>query len=164
MRDCKKKRLEISKKIIEAMSQKERMVHKFLEERYREEREQNKTYSVNETEYKGCYGVPEITWNDIFIKFKLDHTELSAFFSQDLSERDRRVKNHASLNGESDCYNPYNVVEPLILNDFMNASLAPIVNLDLNKFVDKDSGLEKETFFWSCDLSFEWKYLQYEAH
>ena len=83
--------------------------------------------------------MPKLTWDDIFKKFSLDHSQLNQFTGEDLSIRDRQLKDNSHLHTKDNgsiCYRPYNVVRPLILNDFMNVSLAPIPGLDLDKFVD----------------------------
>ena len=140
------------RQIIAKMSQNDRRVHELIDERYSIDRKSGKKYTIQGQTYSGCYGVPEITWEDIFTEFDLDHSELSTYFQESLSYRDRQLKDLSGLRRTQrgdDCYSPYNVVAPLILNDFMEVDLAPIVGLDLNEFVEspESSGLERETFF-----------------
>ncbi len=142
------------RKIISEMSKNERMVHWFIENKSDRERESNKLYKIKNKSYKGCYGIPEVSWKDMFDLFKLTHPKLKSYMGvgSPLSQRDREVldtsKVHQTDTGDI-CYIPYNVVKPLILNDFVNVSLSPIVGLDLDEFIDspESSGLERETFF-----------------
>ena len=195
-----KEKIKNIKKIIDSMTHYERQVHDFIDKKFKEEKRKGKTYKVTSEsgqviEYRGCYGMPEITWDEIFDEFDLDHPELSQFFSISLSDKDRslvfnprkvRLYEEEREEAESDeerkrrqertrwakpkeyyglsvvqglfnprsgkkkyCYTPYNVVHPLILNDFVGVSLEPIPGLDLNEFVDspESSGLRRETFF-----------------
>ena len=184
-------------KIIELMSINERRVHELIERKYKQEVKEDKVYSFNNQRYRGCYGVPEIRWDDIFKEFHLNHPRLSELGYSNLSERDKKLTSEVQrekveeeterideneeegvkearkrrtrwskpmkyygLAGVQDqessrkkdkvlCYRPYNAVHPLILNDFVNASLEPIPGLDLDVFVDRpeSSALHKETFF-----------------
>ena len=195
-----KEKIRNIKKIVDSMTLHERRVHDLIDRKFKEEKRREKMYKVTYEsgqviEYRGCYGMPEITWDKIFDEFDLDHPELDQFFSTSLSDKDRSLvfnpkkihlseeeheeaesdeerkrrmertrwakpkeyyglsivqglSNHES--GENQyCYTPYNVVHPLILNDFVGVSLEPIPRIDLNEFVDseKSSGLKRETFF-----------------
>ena len=172
-----KEKIRNIKKIIDSMTHHERQVHDLIDRKFKEEKREGKTYEVASesgqvVEYRGCYGMPEITWKEIFDEFDLDHPELSQFFSTSLSDKDRslvfnpkkvRLFEEKREEAESDeerkrrlersrwakpkeyyglsvvqglsnhgsgkkkyCYTPYNVVHPLILNDFMGVSLEPI--------------------------------------
>ena len=155
--DLKLEKIRNMKKIIKAMSKNERAVHLLIEEKYRQERESGKTYEVDGKFYKGCYGVSEIRWGDIFKLFNLKHPQLESFSLGSLAALDQSIKDDSRLHRTDDgkfCYIPYNVVRPMVLNDFMNVPLNPIPGLDLNEFVDPldASGVDKETFFGPVTL------------
>ena len=144
--------------IIKAMSENERMIHDLIEEKYEDGVINQRKHKVDSQFYKECYGMPEVTWDDIFKLFNLEHRELSRFLGGSLADRDRALMDNSEIHNtgykdsegkDRTCYRPYNVVRPLILNDFMDVSLRPIDDLDLDHFVDsyESSGLDKETFF-----------------
>ena len=91
-----KEKIRNIKKIIDSMTHHERQVHDLIDREFKEEEREEKTYKVASQsgqviEYRGCYGMPEITWDKIFDEFDLDHTELSQFFSTSLSDKDRSL-------------------------------------------------------------------------
>ena len=155
--DLNEEKIKNIRKIIKAMSENERMVHWLIEDKYNEYKKHRTPYEFKGKFYEGCYGVPKLTWDNIFELFDLSHPQLESMISHNPSQRDQELRDDSDLHTTSKgkkCYIPYNVVQPIIINDFMNVQLNSIPGLDLNEFIDtpESSGLQRETFFGPVTL------------